>query len=99
MTREQAVHLAGTKWWERVSPEEAALFQLYEEKLCMPFGEFQAAMEKLLGRGVWTHEFAYVDQLKAEAEGRAKRPTFEEIVALIPEEKRIIVDIGETGGR
>jgi hypothetical protein len=95
MTKEQAIALAATEWWTRCGPEEAALFQLYEEKLCMPFGEFQAAMEKLLGRGVWTHEFAYVDQLKAEAEGRAKRPTFEEIIALIPEIKRITVFVGE----
>lgn len=91
MTKEQAIALAGTKWWTRCSPEEATLFQLYEERLCMPFGEFQAGMEKLLGRGVWTHEFAAPERLRAEAEGRAKRPTFDEIVALIPEEKRLLV--------
>jgi hypothetical protein len=91
MTQAQAIELANSGWWESVTPEEAALFQLYEPLLCMPFGAFQDAVEKLLGRGVWTHEFACLDRLKAEAEGRAPRPTFDDILALIPAEKRIVI--------
>jgi hypothetical protein len=90
MTKEQAIELAKSGWWKKCSPEEAALFQLYEEKLCMDFGDFHAGVEKLLGRPVWTHEFAGVERLRAEAEGRAQTPTIEQIVALIPEDKRIM---------
>lgn len=57
----------------------------------MSFGKFHDGMEKLLGRGVWTHEFADMERLRAEAEGRAVKPTFEQILALIPEEKRIVI--------
>ena len=32
---------------------------MFESKLCMPFSIFQEAVEKTLGRPVWTHEFAF----------------------------------------
>lgn len=57
----------------------------------MDFGTFHKAMEEALGRPVWTHEFAFSDQLKKEFLGDKPAPTFEEIVNLIPAEKRIIL--------
>lgn len=92
MTKEQAIQLADSKWWEGVSDHDIVMFQLFEEKLCMPFGRFHEAVEKALGRSVWTHEFAF-DGLKQEFLGDKPAPTWDEIVNLIPEEKRIIVQV------
>ena len=94
LTKEQAVVLANTGWWTKIPSAEAALFQLFEERLCMPFSEFHAGVEKLLGRGVFTHEFAYCDKpggLRDEALGKADRPTLQQILDLVPVEKRVTV--------
>lgn len=58
MTKDKAIELYETKFWEYMSFQEKALFQLFEERLCMPFDVFQEAIEKTLGRPVFTHEFA-----------------------------------------
>ena len=93
MTKQEALDLAGTNWWEHCTDAQIVGFQLYEEKLCMPFGRFHESVEKALGRPVYTHEFgsAGLDQIKAEFEGGAAPATLEQILALIPEEKRIVV--------
>ena len=93
MTKEQAIALAKTKWWKSKTPEQVVRFQLFEEKLCMDFGDFQLAMEKALGRPVWTHEFADADRLKKEFLGESPAPTMDEILEMIPESKRIIIGI------
>ena len=72
MTEEEALAKYNSKWWESASYLEIVQFQLYEERLCMPFDIFQLAVEKVLGRPVWTHEFANADRLKAQFERRTK---------------------------
>lgn len=91
MTKEQAIELGKMRWWEGLSAHDIVMFQLFEPLLCMDFGTFHKAMEEALGRPVWTHEFAFSDQLKKEFLGDKPAPTFEEIVNLIPAEKRIIL--------
>lgn len=91
MTRKQAVELGNTGFWKEMTQRERATFQLFEPRLCMPFDVFHHAMEETLGRPVFTHEFAYPDSLKAELLGEKKAPTFEEIMDLIPVDKRLIV--------
>lgn len=94
LTREQAIALSETKFWEAMTPREIAEFQLHTECLCMPFDVFHEAMEKALGRPIFTHEFGLnPDGLKKELRGEAGPPTFEEIVNLIPAEKRIVVTL------
>ena len=94
MTREQAVALFNSKFWEEMSDREKATFQLFEERLCMPFEVFHEAMEKTLGRPIFTHEFGLnAEGLKAELLGERDAPSLEEIINLIPEEKRILVAI------
>ena len=94
LTYEQAVALGHSRWWEHIPVEEAALFQLGEPKLCMDFAAFHEGVEKLLGRPVWTHEFADMDALKAELRGDRVAPTPEEVLAMIPVSKRIVVEGG-----
>jgi hypothetical protein len=91
MTREQAIELVQTNWWLTKSDDEIVRFQLFERLLCMDFGRFHQAVEKVLGRPVYTHEFADANSLRAEYLGEKKAPTLEEIINLIPEAKRILV--------
>ena len=58
----------------------------------MPFDEFHRLTEEVLGRPVWTHEFVNMEGLYKEIViGPSERPTFQEILDLIPPDKRIIV--------
>lgn len=70
MNKAEALVKFATKWWETATPDEIVRFQLYEPRLCMPFAAFHAAVEKVLGRPVWTHEFADADRLRVEFESK-----------------------------
>jgi len=94
LTSEEAIALAETKFWEKMTPREIATFQAHEEKLCMPFDVFHKAIEEALGRPVWTHEFGLnAEGIKKELAGDAPMPTMTDILNLIPAEKRIVVGI------
>ena len=94
ITKDQAVKLGQSGWWKNKSSYEIVLFQLFERKLCMDFGAFHEALEKELGRPVWTHELALnYEGIKKEFIGDKPKPSFEEIMELIPEAKRIVVAI------
>lgn len=66
LKKDEAIRLSDLKWWEERTPQEIVDFQLYEDLLCMPFHEFHGAVEAVLGRPVWTHEFAVKGRLTAE---------------------------------
>ena len=92
MTKKQALVLYKTKFWKDLTNKEIVKFQLFEKKLCMPFGVFHKAIENVLKRPVYTHEFGFnYEGLRKEFLGKEKPPTMKEIIELIPEEKRIIV--------
>jgi len=92
MTKENAIILAESKFWEGMTHRQIAEFQMCECKLCMPFPVFHEAVEKTLGRPVYTHEFGLNFQgLKDELFNGKTAPTLEEIINLIPEDKRYIV--------
>jgi len=90
--KEVAIALAESEFWRPMTHCERAWFQLHVRELCMPFDVFHEAVEKALGRPVFTHEFGLNwDGLIAEMKGEQAAPTLEEIINLIPEEKRIVV--------
>ncbi len=91
--KDKAIELYNSKWWEGLPDRDVATFQLFTAELCMPFGDFQMAMERTLKRPVWTHEFASFDRMVKELMGEAPAPTFQEILDMIPAEKRILVQI------
>lgn len=92
MNEAEAVQLYDSRFWENMNLLERAKFQLWENRLCMPFDVFHDAVEKTLGRPVWTHEFAMNrDGLKTELLGGADQPTMQEIIDLIPAEKRVVL--------
>ena len=95
MTEDEAIRLAKSEFWKDLTLRERAVFQLFEDRLCMPFDVFHEAIEKTLGRPVFTHEFGLNRKgLQTELMGDAPPPTTEEIINLIPPEKRVIVVTG-----
>ena len=94
--REKAIELAETHWWELCSNREIVETQLFIVELCCPFGVLHEAVEKVLNRPVYTHEFGSAGNLKAEFLGEKEPPTLEEIVELLPKEKRIILKCQDT---
>lgn len=87
-----AIALADSNFWEGKTAREIAGFQLFTDELAMDFGLFHKSLEESLGRSVFTHEMGLnYDGLVREFLGEIPAPTFEEILNLIPEDKRILV--------
>ncbi len=97
LTKEQAVSLYESKFWEGMIDREIALFQLCAYTLCMPWDVFHSAIEKALGREVHSHEFKdeNFDSLREELLGNQPPPTQQEILDLIPPSKIIKANIKE----
>jgi hypothetical protein len=94
LTREQAIALYESGFWKDMTYIERAKFQIMEERLCMPFDVFHEAISKALGRPVWTHEFGLNREgLIKELFDGAPPPSLEDIINLIPEEKRIVIGV------
>jgi len=91
LTEAQAKEFYDSGAWKEMSHVNRATFQLFQERLCMPFDVFHEAITKTLQRPVYTHEFAFVDLLRKELLGEKPPPSFEEIIELIPADKRIIL--------
>ena len=77
--------------WKDWTNYQVVRFQLFQRRLCMPFDRFHEAIEDVLGRPVFSHEFAYSDNLKIEFLGEKDAPTIDEIISMIPPEKLIVV--------
>jgi len=94
INKEIAIELARSEFWKTMSVKDLALFQLEVKKLCMPFSVFHKAIEEALNRPVWTHEMGLNwEGLKEELLGKRPKPTMEEIINLIPEDKRVIMEV------
>ena len=91
LTKKQAIEFANSKVYEAWSPRQIAEFQIEQERLCVPFDLFHESVEKTLGRPVFTHEFAFSENLRKELFGEKEPPTLEEIMELIPTEKRAFI--------
>jgi hypothetical protein len=80
---------------EMTGDERAAEMEVWYGPLEVPFDKLHQRFEELLGRPVFTHEMGLnKDGLIREARDR-QPPTMQEIVELIPEEKRIVVVIDD----
>lgn len=92
LTKEQAIAFYDNKCYVSLTSRQIAEFQLEQDRLCVPFDIFHKAIEETLGRPVFTHEFSLNrEELKQELYGAKEAPTLEEIINLIPEDKRIII--------
>ena len=84
LTKEQAIEFSEAKMWESMTLRERAEFQIQQQLLCMPFDKFHEAVEKTVGRPVFTHEFGVnVDGLKEEIFNGAPPPSFSEILEML----------------
>ena len=68
MTKEEAIAKAESRWYEGKTLQDIVDFQLYEYRLCMPLPLYQEAVEKVLGRPVFTNEYKTPEKLIAEYE-------------------------------
>ena len=93
LTKEQAIAFAENKCWESMNYRQRAEFQMEQDRLCMPLNIFLEALKETLGRSVFTHELAFRDEIRKELYGEKEPPTFEEICALIQEEKLIEIKL------
>jgi hypothetical protein len=94
--KETAIKLAESRWWERdgLSARDIAGFQLLTAELCMDFSAFHKALEDSLGRSVFTHELGLnYDRIVKEFLGKKEAPTFEQILALLPKDKTVMVTV------
>lgn len=92
LTKEEAIAFYDSKVYENWTYRQIAEFQMEQDLLCVPFGVFHEAIEKTLGRPVFTHEFGLNREgLMKELRGEKEAPTFEEIVNLIPEDKLLVI--------
>lgn len=89
--RETAIKIAESGIWRTWTDEQIVRFQLYQDRLCMDFDRYHEAIENVLNRSVWTHEFADMTSLRAEYEKKKPAPTFDEIMAPIMGKEVIIV--------
>ena len=89
-TKEKAIELANSKFYEKMTDEQIFEFQGSQRLMCMPFDVFHKATESVLSRPVFTHEFVKWDNLKDEYYGKKPKPTLKQIIEMIPESKRII---------
>jgi len=93
LTQEQAIAMAKSNIWKTWSAEQVVRFQMFQHRLCMDFSHFHKCVEEVLGRPVFTHEFGFRDEMVKEYLGDKDAPTFEDIINLIPQEKRLIIGV------
>ena len=91
LSKQEAIKFENSQVWEDWPDDQLAGFQLFQKRLCIDFSRFHKAMETVLDRPIFTHEFADRDKLIAEYLGKKEPPTMEEILNLIPKEKRLIL--------
>lgn len=91
LTRKQATALYESSFWENLAYVERARFQLSEDRLCMPFDVFVDAVQRTLGRPVTVAEFLNSKALLTEITGERKPLDIDELLALVPEDKRILL--------
>ena len=91
VTREEAIDIAKSKIWKKWTDEEIVKFQLFQDRLCVDFSTFHKAMEKVLNRPIFSHEFADQDRLIDEYLGKREKPTMEEIINMFPKDKTILL--------
>jgi hypothetical protein len=89
LTANQAAAVYKSGEWKDWTDEEKVKFQLYQDNGCMPVEEFHGALEKILNRRVLNGEFIDMQLLRAEYEKQRPSPTFEEIMKIIPGNKRV----------
>jgi hypothetical protein len=94
-TKEEAIEFARERRWELLSPKERGLLQLRQDRLCMDFSAFHEGATALLGRPIYTHEFAAPDDLWAEYLS-GEPISFADVLAKLPDmTKVVVINVGD----
>lgn len=93
LTEEEAKALYDSGDWKDWCDAHIVRFQLFQDRPCVPFDRFHKAMERVLGRPVWRHEFADAERLREEYSKDRSAPSLEDILAQVPAEKLIVVAV------
>lgn len=91
LTRDEARAFYDSQVWKEWTSRQIAEFQMEQDFCCIPFDVVHKAFEQTLGRPVFTHEFGFRDELRKELYGEKEPPTIEEILNLIPKDKRLLI--------
>ncbi len=92
LTKEQALKFFESEAYKELPDDELVVFQLEQDKLCMPWSYFHEKVEAVLGRPVYTHEFGLNrNGLILEARKIISPPSFQEIIDMIPKDKQVII--------
>ena len=92
LTKEQAIKFAKSGVWKDMTDKQIVELQLFQDKVCVPWVVFRESIEKVLGRGVYTHEFGLnVEGLQREFLGKKDPPTLNEIMDMTPNNKRVLI--------
>jgi len=92
LTSQEAIAFAESRVWLDWTHEQIVRLQLFQDKLCVPFNRFHEAIEAVLGRPVYTHEFGLNWNGIVEEYLRTRpAPTFDQIIEMIPEDKRVLI--------
>lgn len=59
VSQEQATRIWDSGIWKGWTDKEKVMLQLFTERTCMPFNEFQTALENELNHSVLPHSFFY----------------------------------------
>ena len=86
-TKAEAIAYADSGAWQDLSDRELVAMQLHHVQCCMPFEVFHGAVERVLGRPVWTHEFAGDgwQRITDEFNGVRGAPSLSEIIGQLTE--------------
>jgi len=99
LTREEAIAFATERRWESMSLTERAVFQLRQDRLCMDMAAFSEGVTELLGRPVYTHEFAKPDLLWDEYLGKIPKADLAAVLAKLPDHvEATILVVGDGNG-
>lgn len=96
LTREEAIAFTDTDAYAKMTEKEVAAFQLQQNLLCVPMAEFLRVLEVALNRPVFTHELVNPASLLKEMYGEKEPPTFDDILTMIPKEKRVVVMVHDS---
>jgi hypothetical protein len=95
LTKDQAIAFYHSNVWLDWDAERIVRFQLFQKKLCMPLGVFYKAITEVLGRPIYSHEFAFRDAIVEEYLGVRPMPSLQEVLNLAPAYKCIVVGMDD----
>lgn len=90
-TKEEAIAFAKSERWKYMTDNQIVVMAFFQNLLFLPFSRLQQAFESVLGRSIWTHEFARPQDLFLEYLGQKPVPFFTNLMNRIPGESIAIV--------